>query len=691
MQLETDDKQNSRRAALWRVFLWGLVLVGLGASLFAAAKRWQTETRNRAVEIVLDFAEVREISAAEGKTTADVLNRFKRAGVSSIALQEDTIAGLAEQRRIEILSTGSLNSFNMSVAGAETVKRVMAALKAKVPGGYASDVSDPIAVFLTVNAPYTTVRSLGVGLEPRNIAQIKKAGLQVVGRVTNFNSATPQSIRWTLENLKASGAHSVLFAGEDVLGYKKFLLSDPEKPSVPSTASVLNELGMTVGIVEFTKMKGMEALAKPNADIAVRLHTMTGPEMFNAEMPSALQRFLLAARERNIRQLFVRMFMAESPLLDTNATFIEDIVKGLDRGNLVPGNAHSFQPLSTPLWNRALIGIGVGSAFLLLVTGILGRVRGITGFLLAVIAVMLVTLPCLSGTLGVKLSAFAAGCIYPSLALLCTDWLRPRHQSRAPILLALGRFFVICAITGLGIASIVGLLADRLFLIKADEFAGIKAAQVVPLILVFLVVGLNWRADIYRTFGQATENLRRRALDFIAQPIVYWQLLALVAGLVLFILMLDRSGNDSGVGVSVYELKLRAILDRFLYARPRFKEFLIGHPALLLSLIFGVTGRRQWAIPLFIIGAVGQISLLNTFCHLHTPLLVGLWRAGLGIGFGILIGLVFYALIALFTRPGKPSSVTPLLGNSALRGRPNEGAGVSTDPIDAEKTEAGRN
>ncbi|MEI6433009.1 MAG: DUF5693 family protein, partial [bacterium] len=118
---------------------------------------------------------------------------------------------------------------------------------------------------------------------------------------------------------------------------------------------------------------------------------------------------------------------------------------------------------------------------------------------------------------------------------------------------------------------------------------------------------------------------------------------------------------------------------------------LIGHPALLLSLIFGVTGRRQWAIPLFIIGAVGQISLLNTFCHLHTPLLVGLWRAGLGIGFGILIGLVFYALIALFTRPGKPSSVTPLLGNSALRGQPNEGAGVSAVPIDAEKTEVGRN
>jgi hypothetical protein len=55
---------------------------------------------------------------------------------------------------------------------------------------------------------------------------------------------------------------------------------------------------------------------------------------------------------------------------------------------------------------------------------------------------------------------------------------------------------------------------------------------------------------------------------------------------------------------------------------------LIGHPALILSFVLAARGRRSWAFPLFLVGAIGQVSLLNTFCHLHTPLVASLWRAG---------------------------------------------------------------
>ena len=90
---------------------------------------------------------------------------------------------------------------------------------------------------------------------------------------------------------------------------------------------------------------------------------------------------------------------------------------------------------------------------------------------------------------------------------------------------------------------------------------------------------------------------------------------------------------------------VRAILDAVLYARPRFKEFLVGHPAMLLGLIYAAEGRRKWALPLLIVGTIGQVSLLNTFCHIHTPLLVSAWRAGLGIGIGIVIGLLLYLFL----------------------------------------------
>jgi hypothetical protein len=216
---------------------------------------------------------------------------------------------------------------------------------------------------------------------------------------------------------------------------------------------------------------------------------------------------------------------------------------------------------------------------------------------------------------------------------------------------AFGRFLLACAITGVGIAALVGLLADRLFLIKADVFVGIKVAELVPILLVALVYGMGLRATPERPFPRAVAEAKTRLLDMASEPIRFWQVAVAVAALVVLALLVARSGNDPGVGVSPFELKTRALLDRLLYARPRFKEFLIGHPALLLGLVYAAEGRRKWALPLLVIGAIGQESLLNTFCHLHTPLLVGLWRAGLGLGIGVALG---FLLLLLFRPAGKP-------------------------------------
>jgi hypothetical protein len=41
---------------------------------------------------------------------------------------------------------------------------------------------------------------------------------------------------------------------------------------------------------------------------------------------------------------------------------------------------------------------------------------------------------------------------------------------------------------------------------------------------------------------------------------------------------------------------------------------------------------------LLLLGAVGQASLVNTFCHLHTPLLISLVRTANGLWLGLAIG-----------------------------------------------------
>src|SRR5262249_50789545 len=121
-------------------------------------------------------------------------------------------------------------------------------------------------------------------------------------------------------------------------------------------------------------------------------------------------------------------------------------------------------------------------------------------------------------------------------------------------------------------------------------------------------------------------------------------LLALVA-LAALLLIVARTGNEPGVGVSGVELRFRSVLDRALPVRPRTKEFLVGHPAFILGLALWLRGRRRIAMPLFVVGVIGQVSILNTFCHIHTPLVLSLIRDVSGLVIGAVIGLILFWII----------------------------------------------
>jgi cytosine/uracil/thiamine/allantoin permease len=64
-----------------------------------------------------------------------------------------------------------------------------------------------------------------------------------------------------------------------------------------------------------------------------------------------------------------------------------------------------------------------------------------------------------------------------------------------------------------------------------------------------------------------------------------------------------------------------------------------------MGLAFAFAGKRKWLLLFLIVGAIGQSSLLNTFCHIHTPLIISLLRGGIGWTLGAIIGIVLYALL----------------------------------------------
>ena len=165
-----------------------------------------------------------------------------------------------------------------------------------------------------------------------------------------------------------------------------------------------------------------------------------------------------------------------------------------------------------------------------------------------------------------------------------------------------------CFITLIGAAFVVGLLADRVFLVKGDAFLGVKWS-LLPIPLTALVYLLDLRTYGKRTWSQTVAGSQTKISTFFAEPLRIWHILAAIVVLVLVGLLVARTGNDPGIGVSAFELKFRALLDQLLFARPRNKEFAIGHPAMLLALWFALRRNRPLALGLLIVGAVGQTSL----------------------------------------------------------------------------------
>jgi hypothetical protein len=144
--------------------------------------------------------------------------------------------------------------------------------------------------------------------------------------------------------------------------------------------------------------------------------------------------------------------------------------------------------------------------------------------------------------------------------------------------------------------------------------------------------------------------MRQGLQRFLDQPVLVRFAALGFVGLIFMAVWMARTGNEPGVGVSDLELKFRALLEQALVARPRTKEFVVGHPAFLLAGFLAVKGHPAWAVPLILLGMVGQTSMLNTFCHIHTPLALSVLRTFNGLWLGVLIGAGLCGLASRLVR-----------------------------------------
>ena len=108
-------------------------------------------------------------------------------------------------------------------------------------------------------------------------------------------------------------------------------------------------------------------------------------------------------------------------------------------------------------------------------------------------------------------------------------------------------------------------------------------------------------------------------------------------------------GQSGDVAPALTEWKRLQQSDNWPFAD--YANFLLAHPLFLLGAY--LTVRYKNAVYLMFIGVIGQLSLVDTFAHLHTPLHISLIRITYGLVFGALIGLILIAAWEIVTRSWK--------------------------------------
>lgn len=646
------------------------VALGVVAALFVASGRWMAEREPRAVEVILDLPSVTAVAEASGRDRFDVLAALRAAGANAVSAAEVTVAAAVDAGYVTLLmpeeDAGAAPLFLAWTPAEvpswlnEALLEVLPRVASRAPEGGEAEVwrvGPAEAAAAGLESP-AGVLQVGLGFDRELLAALDALGYRIAPRPVDAPLLGPDDVRRRLAPLEPYVPLGTMVFGERVAG---------GGAHAGPWAAELRRLGVHPAATEFASQRGLVALSEAATEGVVRLHTITVNEMRRIAPDVAVDRWLRAVRERGVTALYVRLYTVIPPgvesadeagdLLLRNVEYVTELVAALEREGFVPGIARPLRVPGVPAWAVLFQFAGIAGAGVALLRRFVRLPWGWEAVGWGAIALGLAALefgldrPVLARQAG----AFLAAVMLPALAVLRAasrrrggEEGRPAADAPAPVAHAakgrgaqpgghpLGALLQATPVSLLGALWVVGLTAENGFVQGIELFRGVKAMHVVPPALV--VLGVLWGAPVNgwrRAWGRVRDLLEERI------AVKHLAVLGLLGALAL--LMVLRTGNEF-LPVPAVEAWLRDALEEWLRIRPRNKEFLLGHPAMVV--LGGLLQRRGfearpgvaaiWAG----LGSIGQLSMVNTFAHAHTPLAVSLLRTLYGLVLGAAIGLV---------------------------------------------------
>jgi len=662
------------RVDLMRRVALGIVIIGALAALVAAGVRLRYEHKSRWVEVTMDQQDFADFTSAYGYDQDRLLRLLKAQGLTSLAIYEELgnrinlgehayvqtgqqiieaarTSPLADPLLVSLVRSRGLESgaVYILVFDRPTLARYMLVLRNQLEPNTVRLLRASLPALLEVRTQIDYFNNLGLGIPQENIDQAHALGLLIDPRVENNERLDADHIDVVFRQMLAGDSiGTVIFFGlrNEVLGFPYNL--DGTADAFRHYQDQYHPLFGNVEAYDPSQFqKGGDTLGRKIPGLTVRVQAISRLELDKVDLDAVVARYILGVRERNIRVVYLRPFphLAQVRQSDgsyktltaqeTNLEMVHRVREGLVANGFFLGRPTPFVDFGGLGLDVlfCLAALGVTAAFLLLLD-VYGWSRAWFSW-----AAYAFTLVAFWGThtfghddIARRLWALAGALTFAVLAGTTMARYFKSEQSSGDSLATSFTAGARCMLVAVGVAAlgglfVIGLLAQATFMLEVQQFFGVKTLLVVPPLALLLLY------EFTSVFGNKV-SLREAG----SAPVKVWQLLAVFVLAGGAVLLLMRSGNQPDIGVSTFETHLRGFLTTLLGARPRFKEFLIGYPALMLLPVLLPAHRRAVGWLIIIAAGVGLSDVLDTFSHIHTALIISVLRLFNGVVAGALIG-----------------------------------------------------
>ncbi len=621
-----------------KVLLYVILAISLVASGWVGFERIQTERADKSIQIAIRYNDVLSLAKQTDVPVESVLREFKQLGATTLFVRENTVSGpnddyynFKAQGEVTIVDGYILKFYYPNVASLRPERTYVVTsnedIAESIYSNYSlknlevetlvgtSEETNESVYFIDVTDVMSSLGSVGVGFNTADLNLAASLGYMIAPQIKSWEEPSEESLINLVEEVNAiDNVGTVYFADITIPGADTEVMAE----------FIRNH---QLGFIEFTsnKQKGFETLAKHASESGTnykvtRLHTLGDAQVKTFTITELMDRYQLALNERNNRTFLFKMPNTSNPEED-KAYLAEAITEfrtiAEQEGYTLGETTTDFNLPQIPIFVAILVGLASIVVFILLLSE-LGATK--LGYILGALGTL--------GYLGLlkvspfnayRLMALFGAIVFPTYAMLMGLREEPRNIKETII-----AFLKICVISYGGVLAIVGSLSRTGFALGINLFAGVKLAHIIPIAAIIVILVYKKHKFDY--------NFYKGILD---RKISYGALLVIgIIGAALLIYT-TRTGNSGSA--STLELQFRQLLTNVLGVRPRTKEFLIGYPILICLLYYGY---KEAYLPFVIFAAVGPISLVNTYAHIHTPLLISMTRSAYGIIFGLLIGLI---------------------------------------------------